>query len=238
MLNYDKTRFGDSFPMPAAPGANIVESGLALILVASNDGIEANVKPSTGAAGETFYGISITDQSVPALLTGVFTYTVKTGEAGVAVANVGTIVGFVDGTERIQLIRAGVPFGNVTGIDVSAGGVVSLPAGDGAGANVETLVGDVIQITYTYAPTVAQRQYAAGTIFNSGAALADPGVARTGLFFTSNFDTASAWAVRDVPKLGANGTFTKAGGGADATGARVVALPTAEFPFLGLEISL
>lgn len=219
MLLFQNSRIIQSTERPVAAGATVTAEGQAL--VATNVGGVFGVKPSTGAAGEIFAGVSLAQQLTPLYLPAVERLTVT---AGLTVTVRSTPVG---GTLRVYnvtkgaVVAAGVAAGNYSIV----GNVITVVAG---GA---TAAADVLEVGYRYSPTTLEAKAIQGDIPAGGAAsltLNSVGAILQGDVYTTEFDTSVDWtAANPVITLGANGLFTIGGAGAVVPNAYIVKVPSA-----------
>jgi hypothetical protein len=101
--------------------------------------------------------------------------------------------------------------------------------------------GNNVTVTYKYALTVVQARALQGDVQPGGyvgSYVGQTGLAKRGTIYMDQFDASVNWAAATGLKLAANGQITnQAGAGVALPGAYVVAVPTQEVPFLGLEFS-
>jgi hypothetical protein len=221
MLFLNKTRVVASKPMKVASGVTIADEGQALVVV--NEGGQAVVKPSTGAPGEVFAGVAAFERRTPTTLAAVKRY------AGTGAVQTINIANYVDGSAYITIdgadLNATTPQATIT-----SAGVLTITA-----AVAST---SVIEIAYTYQPTVIQAQRLVGTNFpfTAVAAGAQVGTIYTGEVYVSNFDTSVHWVGGGNVNLGANGTFTNTGADNLIAKAFVCHAPTESEPYLGIDL--
>jgi hypothetical protein len=229
MLRYELSKIVDTTEKPVAVGATVTAEGQALV----NDAVGGGVKPSTGAAGEIFAGISMAQQLTP-----------------LALPKVDRFVVAADKTITLSSLPLAGTL-RVTRTDTGAVVAAAALTGDGlkytlAGAVITVdpaSVGITLEVTYRYAPTTLQVKVIQGDIPPGGAAallIGSVGMVTKGDVVTTEFDTAADWSTvsASVPiKLAANGLFTVGGSGATVAGAYVVKLPSADAPFLGIHIN-
>lgn len=217
---------------PVAAGATITAEGQAL--VADYTGGVFGVKPSAGASGEQFAGVSLAQQLTLLYMPMVERFTLPATGA----LSFTTSFTPASGTIRVH---------NVTdGADVAAGAA----AGNyGIVGNVVTIVaagassaGEVIEISYRFSPTTIQARALQGDIPAGGAAaltLGTIGVVTQGTIITSEFDTSVDWSTNPtVVKLGANGLFTVGGSGITVPNAYITEVPNVSSPYLGIHFSV
>lgn len=228
MLVYSESRFdfNSSKPLPQAPNGGIVDSGQCLALVDDGTGLRS-VKASAGTAGEIFAGMSITDVGVPARLPG-------------ALAIVGTGAAFTVTLPSTYIASSAVIINNTTKAAEPGNSTKITISGSTLSITAAATATDSYTVLFSYVPTVDQIQNVLGdfprqTATDAGALI---GVAQRGFFVTTNFDTTVAWNIGDVPKMGANGIFTKGGSGSDCAGFVVCRVPSPSRPFLGIEAAI
>lgn len=223
MLYFPNGRVAISQELPVDASSQVNAEGLAL--VAATIGGVFGAKASTGAAGEKFLGVSVSQQMtiaslaradeavVPAGLTITLSRTPSAGTLSVYNTTTGAVV----------------PVG--AGGWTLAGRVVTFAGGAVAGQEVTAY--------YKFAPTTTESRSIQGDIFPGGAAgyvVGQVGVLSNGTLYTTEFDTTVNWnATNPTVTLGANGQFT-IGGTGTAIQAVVVQAPTAASPFLGLKL--
>jgi hypothetical protein len=102
--------------------------------------------------------------------------------------------------------------------------------------------GKTIRIQYRFAPTLAQAQFFQGDIIpggDSGHLLGTVGIIIAGDVFTTEFDPAVDWnavaTAGTALTIGAGGIVTTGGSGG-AIDARVISVPSAGSPYLGLSV--
>lgn len=222
MIYFPLTKITDSSEAVVAPGASITAEGQALIRVTAAPA--QGVTVSAGAANEIFAGFAIQGTSaapLPAL------YGTK----------VETFV--VPGSGIVQLAQTPVA-GQLAAFDNTAGAAVATPTV--VGSTVTTLTaGNVVTVTYKYALSVVQARALQGDTQPGGyvgAYVGQTGLAKRGTIYMDQYDASVNWAAATGLKLAANGQITnQAGSGVALPGAYVVATPTQEVPYLGLEFS-
>lgn len=100
--------------------------------------------------------------------------------------------------------------------------------------------GDSISVTYKYALTVVQRHALYGNTQPggyAGATINQVGLVKRGLIYITEFDNSVNWAAATAVTVAANGQVTDQSGKGAVIPAVVVALPSVDYPFLGLEFS-
>lgn len=228
MLLFPNTRIENSTERPLLPGVNLEAEGSAM--VAGYSAGQFGVKPSTGAAGEKFVGVSLSRPIVP-------------GFAPVIERLV------VPASGRVQL-KAAPLAGQTRIINGGTGAAFTLVGGAPAAATEAQIDGDeavfqaaiqgtTVVVTYVRALTVAQAIMLQGNADiggPAGAYFGQVGLVTRGDVFTTEFDTLADWAAPSDLKLGANGKFTIGGTGASVPG-YVISAPAEGAAFLGLHIN-
>ncbi len=221
MIYFPFTKVVDSSEALVAPGATIDAEGL--VLVRANGNQSAGVLPSTGGTSESFAGFSVAGTSAAPFMEG-FTNKQET-----------LVVG---GTGSVQLQFAPMP--NQTGVyDQTAGAPVASPTVTGNVISGLT-AGNVVVVTYKYALTVVQARSIQGDVQPggySGAYIGQIGLAKRGIIYTSEFDASKNWLAATAVKAAAGGQVTDQSGSGIALPAQIVAVPSTEVTYLGLEFS-
>ncbi len=140
-----------------------------------------------------------------------------------------------------NVVLAATPLaGTVGAFDVTANAAIAAPAVSGQTVTCTGAAGHVIRVTYTYALTVNAAKALAGDAQPggySGYMVGSVAVAQQGVIYTDQFDTSVDWSnPANVPTTGANGRIVTGGTGV-AINAKVIALPTSDVPYLGLQFS-
>ena len=245
MLNLTYSSIRVSRNRPVISSVTTLEEGTGLI--ASRVNGELQVGPSVGAANtEEFAGFALNERTAPALFPSVLL-------SQVVVLVTGTTYGVslprpVVGAVRVAYTTSG------TALTLSGSGGTAAPnAGEyriTSGNIVEVNVADLakkINITFKYSPTIQDILTLGGdnsptTFLSIVQFTGNTGVIEEGVIFTSFFDVAIDWANWTPTvglKLAANGVITSAAGtGATITRGRVVAAPTTDIPFLGVDFAI
>jgi hypothetical protein len=225
MLYFPNTRWNRSLEAATAAANPVLAEGSAL--VASTTVGVGTVGPSGGNSGEVFVGVSC---GTP--------YTLSSFPKTETFVQVGTT----------QVLARTPQASTLSVYDVTAGAAIAAGGGgwtlSGATVTLQAgTAGHTITAMYRYAPTVAEASSIQGDLFhggNAGSLLNQTGVAKSGVVFTSEFDTSVNWfAASPVIKTGANGRFTIGGTGATVKG-YVVQAPSAggvAYGFLGIEFN-
>lgn len=125
-----------------------------------------------------------------------------------------------------------------TGADYVVNGTNGTVARSGASAIPD---GDTVLVSYRYDVLAQALDFEGRNFFNF---LDDVTIAQGRIavlldpcsLFTAQFDTSKNYAMHDVLRCDANGNFTNAGGGQIV--GKVIQVPTADDPFLGVELKL
>ena len=221
MFYLPHTKIVDSNEAVVAPGAVILAEGQAL--VRQPGAAAAGVKPSNGDAGELFAGFAIAGVSAAPFPEG---YTNKV-EKFVVPASGKISLQFAPVAGQLSITNAETGAA-VAGATV-AGKVIS-----------DLTAGLAISVVYKYALTVVQARALYGDVQPggyAGAQVGQIGVFKRGVAYTSEFDASVDWAAATAIKLDANGQITDQSGSGVTIPAVVVALPSQDIPFLGIEFS-
>lgn len=208
--------------------AIIRDEGVALVNVV--EGQETVVRPSTGAAGELFAGISLTRNSPPSVLPWV-------GE------------GKVPASLAVELPR--LPLAGQILVKVG-GAVVDVVGAAAADATEVQLVGQVLTFfagtdgdTYTiqmaYEPTLTEARQIIGDAPIGGISASYQGVTGVvtrGEVATTHYDASADFAGQMQPRLGPDGRFTIGGPGALLTNVTIISAPSAENSALVLRLNV
>ena len=209
-----------------------LEEGMGLCAIMENGKQSAFAQP-TVTANDKFIGVCYSWNTTPTQLIAYETYTVPAGGGSVTVKNApANGVGL-----RV--------------LDTTSGNAVNTGAAGAAGAYQQggtnnqtftfdsTLAGHAMAFTYAYAPTVAQAQALVGNGWlgeQPSTVTGTIGLIRRGLIYTNNFDPSADYSAPNVViKLANNGVFT-VGGNGPVVPADVYEMPSADYPYLGLNI--
>lgn len=230
MLYFPSTRIELSLERPVASGVIIDAEGMGA--VADYTGGVFGVKPSTGAAGDRFVGVTINRVIDP--LSRPYL------EAG-SVASAAALLAFapIPGTLRVVNVSTNTAFTVVGGAPNA--GEVQIDGTNPKKLNFNAADNGVAFVTsYKFALTVAQSIASQGMQDPGGPAgryLGQVGLITRGDVFTDQFDTLADWSVTSPTlKLGANGQFTQGGSGATIPG-YIIAIPTVGAALLGFHVN-
>lgn len=210
---------------PLAPNAQPSADGQAMVSVMVN-GV-AGVQPSAGVAGEKFAGLTTTQTSAASFL--------QTTAVAVELA-------VVPGSKTITLGRA--PISGTTFVRDSVTGAAVAPdsvTGKVVDLTTAGVPGASVSVTYRYALTVVEARSRNGDVTPGGYAGLTTGsvsMVQSGTVYTDQFDSSLDWAAaNETVVLGPNGQLSTKTAHAAGTplSATIVALPTVEYPFLGID---
>lgn len=221
MIYAPYSRYTDSSEARTAPGAVIHAEGLALVRLAGDQA--AGVLPSTGTAADRFCGFSIAGTSAAPFAEG---YTNKVENLVVPASGAVTL--------QFQPLPNQVFVFNVTA-------AAAIPSPVVAGNQVTGLpIGAEVQITYKYAMTTIQARANYGDVQPggySGAYVDQIGLVKRGVIYTAEYDASVNWAAATEVKMASGGMVTDQSGSGNAINAMIIAAPTGEVAYLGLEFS-
>lgn len=208
---------------PLAAGAVLAADGQAMIR--SQVGQVFGVTPSAGAGGEMFVGfLSAQTSAVPFLATTA----VKVERFVVPAGKVLTL--------SKTLVASSVFVYNVTG---SAAVTPDSATGTTVDLTTNGTVGSTVDVTYRYNLTVAEARARNGDPTPGGYAgltTNTVGIWQAGTIYTDQFDSSKNYAAATAIELAAGGLVTdQSGTGNVAIPCTVIAIPSVDFPFLGLE---
>jgi hypothetical protein len=238
MLNLSLCGIRVSRNRDVASGVTSIEEGVGLIAVRVN-GVPT-VKPGVGSANtEEFAGVALNERTAPTLAPLVYrakVVLVTSGQWGIVLNR------NVVGTPRVIYTATGVALTAAGGAPTA--GQYRVVTNNIIEVNTADL-GKELEVTYTYAPTVADLYQLGGdnsptTFATLPTLIGVTGVIEEGTVFTTNYDPSADWAgwtPASSIKVGANGVFQIGGTGATVKG-RVISAPSVDIPFLGLDISV
>ena len=102
----------------------------------------------------------------------------------------------------------------------------------------DTLADTTVKVVYSRALTLQESRNIMGDEIPGGVAAnayGSVGIIQEGRIHTSQFDVTADWANATVIKIGANGQVISGGTGATIPNAKVIALPSTDSPYLGIE---
>lgn len=218
MLYFPNSRVALAAEFPIAAGASVTAEGCAL--VSDNTGGVFGVKPSTGAAGDNFVGVSVSQQ-LP-------------------------LTTFPKVEEKVQpstdiITLAKTPTGTVLVYNATTSAVMVITTNYTISGKTITMNsafrGNTIRVFYKFTPSAVEARAIQGDTYPGGATgttLGQVGILRSGTIYTTEFDQTVDWQqASPTVKLAANGLFTIGGSGATVNCA-VVQPPNTTNPYLGL----
>lgn len=223
----------DEFPL--ADGVGTFEEGTVMVATYDTNG-DLKVKPSTGAAGDgAVIGLAYNEQAVITEYPSVEEFTITgTAPQDFTIAHTpsaapATRVTIAGAAATVQTNKAGV----------NAAGEYFL---SGTTLTVQGTANQKVVIQYQYSPTVADLNELQGDTWPSrhvSQVLESVGVVRSGLVYTSLWDTSVSWATSITQaniRGGAGGLLTiHASTGSQLDGAVVHQFPTEDDVLLGIE---
>jgi len=225
MLNLTQTRIRASEELPFDTAAT--NSTVGCILVQGSS--VGTVKPGTGASGELFVGVSL---SQPLSLTNyprVESLTVNaSNQITLSRTPLGSTLRLIDSSNANTVQTAGTPASNANQYSIS-GTTVTLNS---------ATQGHAILATYQYSPTTLEARTLQGDVQPGGAAsltIGTVGVIRAGTVYTTEYDTTVDWtAANPAIKCGSSARFTIGGSGASVPNAQVIQAPSTSDALLGV----
>jgi len=223
MIEQKYTRIFNTEHRPVETGVVIPDEGVALVYVKEAE--RTVVRPSTGAAGELFAGLSMSRNAPPLFIPLVLEDVVNGGSlelprtpmAGQILVRVGGVALTIDASDTAPTAA--------TSVSLDDNEILFHPDHEGAELFVQMM----------YEPTVTEaRQYNGDVPVGglSSSAQGVIGVVTRGDVATSYFDASADWSGALKAQLGADGVFTTTGAGAEAQGVTVIQSPTGSNPTL------
>lgn len=225
---HPQTRIVDSGEATVAPGAVNLAEGQVLTRLATAQ--SAGVAPSTGnGTAEIFVGFSHAGTSAAPFVEQYATFVEEF---------------LVGATGAVTLQRTPVT-GQVGVFDYTTNAAVPITGGVAVSGNQVTglTVGDSVRVTYKFALTVTESVSKYGNVQPggySGDYIGQVGVLKRGVIYTDQFDNSIDWSTAKNLVVGVGGIVTSKAtlAGTDVTiNGYVVAIPSVDYPFLGLEFS-
>lgn len=228
MINQKYTRVFNTEHRPVETGALIADEGMALVFAKQGD--STVVRPSTGASGEIFAGVSMARNTPPLFMPFVF--------EGVVPADGVLELPRTPIADQILVRVAG------TSIEVAAGDTVPT---DATKVNLDdnevrfhaSQRGAEVFVQIMYEPTVTEARQVKGDVPVGGLstiAQSVTGVITKGDVATTYFDASADFSSAIQVRLGADGIFTTTGSGTLIPGVTVQQAPSAASPVLVLNI--
>lgn len=235
MLNMAKCSIIQTLALPVSASILAIEEGQALVYAFENG--EQTVKPSTGAAGEFFAGVSFSRATTPTTVPIVEEITVPTAApftvtlAKTPLANPAAYIQAVGASPRVVLASAVAA--DATHYSL-AGDVMTFDA---------SFSGRTVQVVYRYTISHVEAVYkfnfdAFATVDLVSASVI--GVVKDGIIVTDQYDSTADWATWNGATpitLGANGQFTIGGVGTAIANAAVMAVPSVNDGFLTIHLA-
>lgn len=225
MIEQKYTRVFHTEHRPVETGAMFEDEGMAAVFV--KEGVQTVVRPSTGAAGEIFAGISLARNIAPLFVPYVFEGVLKgTSMQLPRLPMAGQILVKINGTKLA--IKASAP-ASASEVQLDADTLNFHADADGADLFVQMM----------YEPTVTEARQFKGDVAIGGLPSTAQGVIgliTLGDVATTYFDASADWSSAMQAQLGPNGIFTVGGPGAVA--GTIVSAPSAANPKLVLKVTL
>lgn len=228
---YIDTRITDSSEAKLAEGAIVTMEGQAMVAVPGK-----GIAPATGAEGEVFAGFAMRQLcGIP--LVEPYANAVEEFVIGATVT--------ADGTEEanssIILQFAPLSESAFVVIDKATGEAVTGCTVSGKTISGSFTIDQELKVVYKYELTNVQARAMMGDQQPGGpvgAIVGQVGLAKRGMIYTSCYDASVDWSSAKKIQLAAGGLITAdKGDGSELPGAYVIAVPSAEVPFVGLEFS-
>lgn len=231
MLDLNHCRIEASKEIPIVPAYTVVEEGLALISIISG-GVE-KVRLSAGAGVGRFAGFSYGETLTPITksyvetrtIPAASTYTITLAKNNLVASNI-----FVyDNTDGAAMAEDTLANGKFECVDAT--GILTFHSSD---------AGHSVTITYRYTPTATELTAEDKLLFTAQSAnevLSSVGVIMAGEVFTDKFDAAVDWSTATDIEAGTSGIVTAGGSTIDIPNCKVIYVPTADYPFLGLRFT-
>lgn len=206
--------------LASAVAALPIQDGTPLVFGLEN-GVRV-VSPSAGTAGEVLAGFAHEQTSAAPTLP---TDALKVEQH---VVSAGTIT-----LDREPLA------GQYTVINKATGAVIPVTSATGNTLTVDAANnGAEVEVTYRRALSVREAVFLVGDVQPggySGNVYGQIGVAQQGVIYTDRIVASVNWAAATAVKLEAGGLLTDQTGTGEAINAKVVSVPSADYPFLGLQ---
>lgn len=220
------SKFTRSTELPLAANVDVSVEGIAL--VAAFSGGVLGLSPSGGNSGEVFAGFSLLQTSA---VPGVQSSTIKVEE----------LTTTASGSDGVVTL-ARTPVGKVGAIKIADGSQYADAnvAESGTTITITGIGGGVdVRVVYRHALTAAESRSLYGDPKPegySGNIQRQIGVAQEGVVYTNAFAADLNWGAGTAITTGASGYLTQGGNGATLNG-YVVALPSVDYPYLGIQFS-
>lgn len=228
MINQKYTRLFLSEHRKLETGTIVLDEGQAMVNV--KEGNETVVRPSTGAQGELFAGISMTRNSPPTTLQWIGEGVVPaTGAIEVPRLPLTGQILVKQGNEKLTVV-AGAPASDA---EVQLVGQVLTFHADS--------IGGAYKLQLAYEPSMQEARQYLGDMPIGGISASYQGVIGVitrGDVATTWYDAASDFGVALQVRLGADGRFTTSGQGTVVPGVTVLTAPSADNSSLVLRVSV
>jgi hypothetical protein len=228
MLNMKFTRVQLTEQRSVLPGVPVTDEGMALVKVINGD--VTCVKPSTGASGEIFAGVSLMRNTPPTLMPYV--------EEQLIPAD-GVIE--LPRTPLADQLLVKIAGNSATLVEVTPDAVSKVQVSGNTLTFHDDAVGKSVFIQFMYAPTIDEARTYLGDVpigGLAGVAQSSTGVVTYGEICTNHFDASCDWSTALQVRLGPNGTFTTKGTGTLLTNVVIEQRPSSENAMLTLSIKL
>jgi hypothetical protein len=222
MIYFPLSRFPDSSETVVAPGAVITAEGQALVRAPGAPA--SGVTPSMAANDEEiFAGFAIAGVSAAPM---PLSYASKVEE-------------FIVPASGVVALAFTPVAGQLFAFNVTTGLAIASPTIVGKTITGLT-AGNTVRVTYHYALSAVQARTLQGDVQPGGYAgsyVGQVGLIKRGVIFTSEFNASVNWAAATGITLAANGKISDQTGTGAIINGYVVAVPSQETPFLGIEFS-
>lgn len=227
MIQQKYTRVFNTEHRPVETGVIIPDEGIALVYVKEAE--RTVVRPSTGAAGERFAGLSLARNAPPLFMPFVFEGAV---EGGVLELPRTPIAGQI-------LVRIGDTKMTINASDEVPAEANAVSLDDNKVRFHADHAGEALFVQMMYEPTVTEARTYQGDAPVGGlpsSAQGIIGMITKGDVATSYYDASADWSGALTCKLGPDGVLTTSGAGAEAKDVTILTAPTAANPLLVINI--
>lgn len=228
MIEQKYTRIFHTEHRPVETGVVIPDEGVSLVYVKEAE--RTVVRPSTGAAGEIFAGLSMSRNAPPAFIPFVLEDAVNGASIELPRTPMASQI----------LVRIGGAKMTINASDAAPTANTSVSLDDNVLRFHADHDGEDLFIQMMYEPTVVEaRQYNGDVPVGglSSSARGIIGVVTRGDVATTYFDASADWSGAMKAKMGPDGLLTTAGSGAEARGVTVISAPTAANPLLVVNLT-
>lgn len=228
MIEQKYTRIFNTEHRPVETGVVIPDEGVSLVY--AKEAERTVVRPSTGAAGEIFAGLSMSRNAPPLFVPFVLEDVLGSVEMELPrTPMAGQILVRVGGTKM-----------TINASDAAPTAATAVSLDDNNLIFHADHVGEEVLVQFMYEPTVVEaRQYNGDVPVGglSSSARGIIGVVTRGDVATSYFDASADWSSAMKAKLGPDGLLTTAGSGEEARGLTIISAPTAANPMLVVNLT-